>query len=177
VGDKGAPLPAAEEELLRRLHAEHGPALQAYATRLCGGDRMRAEDAVQETLLRAWRAAPSLDPERGSLRSWLFTTCRRIVIDIWRVSPGRHEDLTETLPERPSEDELDQALTTWQMLDVLAELSPAHREVILHCYYYGRTTTQAAEALGVPVGTVKSRLFYAIRLLRLLLQERGVVQA
>ena len=175
--DTSAPLPAAEEDLLRRLHAEHGAALHAYATRLCAGDRARAEDVVQETLLRAWRAAPTLDPQRGSLKAWLFTTCRRIAIDMWRVSPRRHEDLTDDVPERPSEEELDRALATWQMLDVLAQLSPAHRVVILECYYNGRTTTQAAEVLGLPVGTVKSRLFYAIRLLRLLLEERGIDSA
>ena len=75
---------ATDEDLLRALHDEHGDALFAHALRLCDGDRQRAEDLVQETLLRAWRHPEALDPERGSTRAWLFTTARRLAIDAWR---------------------------------------------------------------------------------------------
>ncbi len=71
---------ATDEELLRALHEEHGDALFAHALRLCDGDRQRAEDLVQETLLRAWRHPESLDPELGSTRGWLFTTARRLAM-------------------------------------------------------------------------------------------------
>ena len=73
-----------DAELLRALQDEHGEALFAHAVRLSGGDRQRAEDLVQETLLRAWRYPEALDPERGAVRSWLFTTARNLAIDAWR---------------------------------------------------------------------------------------------
>src|SRR5256885_1683437 len=66
-----------DAELLRALHAEHGDALFAYALRMCSGDRQRAEDLVQETLLRAWQHPEALDPERGSVRAWLARACER----------------------------------------------------------------------------------------------------
>jgi len=73
-----------DAELLPALQDEHGEALFAHAVRLSGGDRQRAEDLVQETLLRAWRYPEALDPERGAVRSWLFTTARNLAIDAWR---------------------------------------------------------------------------------------------
>ena len=73
-----------DAELLRALQDEHGDALFAHAVRLTGGDRQRAEDLVQETLLRAWRHPEALDPERGTVRSWLFITARNLAIDAWR---------------------------------------------------------------------------------------------
>src|SRR5258705_11898599 len=75
---------ANDEDLLRALYAEHGDALFAHALRLASGDRQRAEDLVQETLLRAWRHPEALDPDRGSVRAWLFTTARNLAIDSWR---------------------------------------------------------------------------------------------
>ena len=73
-----------DAELLRAMFAEHGDALYAHALRLANGDRQRAEDLVQETLLRAWRHPEALNPDRGSVRAWLFTTARNLAIDSWR---------------------------------------------------------------------------------------------
>src|SRR5215475_16171205 len=93
-----------DAELMRALYAEHGDALFAQALRLCDGDRQRAEDLVQETLLRAWRHPEALDPERGSARAWLFTTARRLAIDAWRRRNARvGEVFTDILPEPPVE--------------------------------------------------------------------------
>lgn len=153
-----------ETALLRTLHQEHGEALQAYAQRLCQGDRQRAEDLVQETLLRAWRHPASMDPAHGSVRAWLFTTARNLAIDAWRRRSVRvTEVVTDQPPEPPPDlDEADRAVEAWTIAEALNQLSPAHREVLTECFYRGRSVAEAAARLGVPPGTVKSRTHYAL---------------
>jgi RNA polymerase sigma-70 factor (ECF subfamily) len=168
---------AVAHELLRTLQEEHGDALQAYAQRLCQGDRQRAEDLVQETLLRAWRHPMSMDPSRGSVRAWLFTTARNLAIDAWRRRSARvAEVVTDQLPE-PLQDvnEADRAVEAWTVAEALNQLTPAHREVLMECFYQGRSVAEAAARLGVPPGTVKSRTHYALRALRVALEEAGVI--
>ena len=167
-----------DARLLRALHDEHGGALLAYALRLTSGDRQRAEDLVQETLLRAWRHPDSVDPRRGSPRAWLFTTARNLAIDAWRRRGARaSEVVTDDLPEpRQPNDEADRAVEAWLVAEALTRLSPAHREVIVECFYRGRSVAEAAARLGVPPGTVKSRTHYALRSLRLALTEMGVTE-
>jgi RNA polymerase sigma-70 factor (ECF subfamily) len=169
---------ANDEELLRALHAEHGDALFVHALRLCDGDRQRAEDLVQETLLRAWRHPDSLNPDRGSARAWLFTTARHLAIDAWRRREARvGEVVTDVLPEPPTElNEADRAVEAWTIAEALERLSPSHREVLVECFYRGRSVAEAAVVLGVPPGTVKSRTHYAVRALRLVLDEMGVTR-
>nr|WP_313900034.1 sigma-70 family RNA polymerase sigma factor [Dactylosporangium roseum] len=163
---------------MRALHTEHGDALLAHALRLTGGDRQRAEDLVQETLLRAWQHPGALDPARGSIRAWLFTTARNLAIDAWRRRSVRvGEVLTDHLPETPAaDDETERAVESWVVSEALARLSQSHREVLVECFYRGRSVAEAAERLGVPPGTVKSRTFYALRSLKLVLEELGVTQ-
>lgn len=164
-----------DAEQLRALHAEHGNALYAHALRLNGGDRQRAEDLVQETLLRAWQHPEALDPTRGSVRAWLFTTARNLSIDNWRRRSARvGEVITDVPPERPIADETDRAVDSWIVSEALARLSAQHREVLVECYYQGRSVNEAANRLGVPPGTVKSRTYYALRSLKLVLEELGV---
>ncbi len=167
-----------DDGLIRALHAEHGDALFAHAIRLCDGDRQRAEDLVQETLLRAWRHPEALHPDRGSARAWLFTTARRLAIDAWRRREVRvGEVVTDTLPEpHIGLDEADRAVEAWTIAEALEQLSPAHREVLVECFYRGRSVAEAAAALGIPPGTVKSRTHYAVRALRLVLDEMGVTR-
>jgi RNA polymerase sigma-70 factor (ECF subfamily) len=168
---------ADDAEVLRTLHAEHGDALFAHAIRLCDGDRQRAEDLVQETLLRAWRHPEALDPERGSARAWLFTTARHLAIDAWRRRTARvGEVITDALPEPPPVDETERAVEAWTIADALAKLSEPHRRVIVECFYRGRSVAEAATVIGVPPGTVKSRTHYAMRALRLVLEEMGVTR-
>jgi RNA polymerase sigma-70 factor (ECF subfamily) len=169
---------ADDDDLIRALHAEHGDALYAHALRLCEGDRQRAEDLVQETLLRAWRHPEVLDPDRGSARAWLFTTARHLAIDAWRRREARvGEVVTDVLPEPKSGlDETDRAVEAWTIAEALARLSEAHREVLVECFYRGRSVAEAANVLGVPPGTVKSRTHYAVRALRLVLEEMGVTR-
>ena len=178
VGGKGRndvmSTPTPENELLRALHDEYAAPLWSFALRLTGGDRGRAEDVVQETLLRAWKHPEVANSERGSARSWLFTVARRIVIDDWRSRQARPEVPMASPPERGVADNTDQVLQGWLVADALAALSPAHRDVIVECFYRGRSVAEAASILGVPEGTIKSRTHYALRALRLALQEMGV---
>ena len=169
-----APAGRAEDDLVRALHDEHAPALWAYAMRLTSGDRMRAQDAVQEAMLRAWRHPEVLDPANGSPRSWLFTTARNVIIDEWRARSVRPEVVTDRVPETPGQDDADAAIRSWLLADALRQLSSAHRDVIVETYYRGSSVAEAAERLGIPPGTVKSRCHYALRALRLALEERGV---
>ncbi|MGI8879241.1 MAG: sigma-70 family RNA polymerase sigma factor [Jatrophihabitans sp.] len=164
------------DELLRELHACHAPALWSYVLGLTNGDRARAEDVVQETMLRAWRNPQVLDESRGSPRGWLFTVARRIVIDEWRSSRSRNEITTDDVPQVPVADRTDEILQSWLVADALHRLSDDHRAVIVACYYRGRSVDEAAAELGIPAGTVKSRCHYALRALKNALDEMGVTR-
>lgn len=174
--DKDMAASRTDERLLRALFDEHAGALLSYALRLTQGDRGRAEDVVQETLLRAWRHPQVLDPARGDARSWLFTVARRIAIDAHRRRQARPQEVADgVLASIPTgEDDIDHALESWLVADALTALSPAHREVLLETYFRDRSVGEAARVLGVREGTVKSRTHYALQALRLALQERGV---
>jgi RNA polymerase sigma-70 factor (ECF subfamily) len=165
----------ADETALRELYDAHAGALLAYAIRLTGGDRGRAEDVVQETLLRAWRHRADLDETRGPIRPWLFTVAHHIAIDAFRARAARPTEVGDAVLEAiPSADDIDLRLDRLLVLDALSALSSEHRSVIVETYYRGHSVAEAAAALGVPPGTVKSRTFYALRALKLALAERGV---
>jgi RNA polymerase sigma-70 factor, ECF subfamily len=168
-------VPGNEVALMQQLHDEHAAALWGYCVRLTGHDRARAEDVVQETMLRAWRHFSVLDESQGSVRAWLFTVARNIVIDEWRTTRS-HAELSVAEPPEPTEqtDRTDQLLLSWVVAEAITKLSPEHREVLLECYYRGQSVAEAARHLGIPEGTVKSRTHYALRGLRLALEEMGV---
>jgi RNA polymerase sigma-70 factor, ECF subfamily len=163
-----------DEQLMRALHDQYAASLWSFVVRLTGGDRSRSQDVVQETMLRAWRNPSVLDEEQGSARAWLFTVARRIVVDEWRSARSRRELTVEEPPELVEADQVDAMLDEWIVAEALDRLTPDHREVIVECYYRGRTTAEAAETLHIPAGTVKSRTHYALRALRLAMQEMGV---
>ncbi|WP_309650740.1 sigma-70 family RNA polymerase sigma factor [Nocardioides sp.] len=161
--------------VMLQLHEEHAAALWRHCLRLTGNDLTRAEDVAQETLLRAWRHSDVLDEERGSVRSWLFTVARNIVIDEWRTPRARSETVMAEVPERAEpEDRSDQLLLSWMVAEAMTRLSSDHRAVLIECYYRGDPVSEAARRLNIPEGTVKSRTHYALRALRLALEEMGV---
>jgi RNA polymerase sigma-70 factor (ECF subfamily) len=164
------------DALLRALYDQHAAVLWSFVIPLTGGDRMQAQDVVQETMLRAWKHPEVLAQSQRSARSWLFTVAHRIVIDEWRRARTGREVLTDVTPEVSQPDRTDAMLNVWMIADALDTLSPEHRSVIVECYYRGRSTSEAARVLGIPDGTVKSRAHYALRALRLSLQEMGVTQ-
>ena len=160
------------DDFSRSLYDEHAAVLTRYVQRLVR-DRQLAEDIVQETLLRAWKHAGRIPA--GGLRPWLFVTARHLVIDNARSRRSRPVEVGPALIEVAGEDDgLDAALDAVLLADALAALSAEHRQVLFDAYYRGQTAAQIADARGLPAGTVRSRLHYALRALRLALQERGV---
>ncbi|MFC9973793.1 sigma-70 family RNA polymerase sigma factor [Spirillospora sp. NPDC127200] len=160
---------------MRALYDEHGGPLLGYVLRLIGGDRAQAEDVVQETLLRAWRHPEALAGR--PVRPWLFTVARNLVVDAHRARRARPPETgidDQVAMIATGTDEIDRALESWTVAEALAELSPQHRAVLVQTYYRGLSVAEAAKALGVPPGTVKSRTYYALRALRLALEERGL---
>jgi RNA polymerase sigma-70 factor (ECF subfamily) len=164
--------------VMRVLYDEHAAPLLRYAMRLTG-EHARAEDVVQETLLRAWQHPEVTDDSQRSARPWLFRVARNMIIDGRRSSRFRNEVSPldgSGVPERTGPDEVDAALDRMLIGEALAQLSAEHRAVIRRSYYQGWTTAQIADDLQIPEGTVKSRLHYAPRALRLTPQELGVTR-
>jgi RNA polymerase sigma-70 factor, ECF subfamily len=150
-----------------------GP-LMGYVLRSVGGDFQQAEDVVQETMTRAWQRADSLTPEEAG--PWLFTVAHNLVVSGFRRRSARPAEVP--IGDRDFEaagDDIDRALQSWQIATALRALTPEHRGVIVELFYRRRTVSEAAAVLGVPVGTVKSRSFYALRALRVTLEEQGVI--
>jgi RNA polymerase sigma-70 factor, ECF subfamily len=170
---RGTRGPASDEMLVRTLYAEHAGPLLRYALHLTSGDRQRAEDIVQETLLRAWMH-PEAIAERPA-RPWLFAVARNLAVDAYRAKRARPHEVGEAALELvPAPDEAERALESWAVADAVKALRPDHRRVLLETYYRGKSVAEAALALGIPAGTVKSRTFYALRALKLALEERGL---
>ncbi|MGH3273094.1 MAG: sigma-70 family RNA polymerase sigma factor [Streptosporangiaceae bacterium] len=164
---------ASDEELVRTLYAEHAAPLLRYALHLMSGDRQRAEDIVQETLLRAWQH-PEAIADRPA-RPWLFAVARNLSVDSFRARKARPHEVGEGALELLSiPDEAERALESWAVADAIRSLRAEHRGVLLETYYHGRSVAEAAAVLGIPAGTVKSRTFYALRALKLALEERGL---
>jgi RNA polymerase sigma-70 factor, ECF subfamily len=158
------------ERDVREAYAAHAGELYGFALRSLG-DSGLAEEAVQETFLRAWRAGERFDPQIGSLRTWLFAILRNVVIDLSRARASRPR-VAEGGTE-PAVEPLDEALLAWQVEEAMRRIGEQHRRVLVETYYHGRPYGEVAEELGVPEGTVKSRVYYGLRALRVALEEIG----
>jgi RNA polymerase sigma-70 factor, ECF subfamily len=159
---------------LRELYRRYSGQLFGFACNALG-DRELAEEVVQDVFARAWRHAGDYDPSRSSVRTWLYSIARNRVVDARRraaVRPG----VAGGEPESPAELDrtLEHAVLRWQVAAALARLSPEHREVIRLAHYGGLTLREIAQRKGIPLGTVKSRTSYALRSLRLILDEMEV---
>ena len=163
-----------DEEMARAVFAEHGRAMQLYATRLLG-DRALAEDVVQEALIRIWRHPEVLTNGQGSVRGWLLTAVRNIVISRVRARDARPREVAES-PVHPAsvDDHSSAVVASVTVHAALDALSPEHRTVIEEVYLRGRDLDEVAASLGVPKGTVKSRSHYALRALRKAMQPDDV---
>lgn len=160
---------------VRALVEQHGGALFAYVVRQVD-DRGRAEDIVQEVFVRAWRRAETYDATRGELRGWLFGIARNLVTDAFRADASRPRSVGDEslLQAAIAPDDLETAMGAWTMAEALRRLTPAHRQVVSLLYYRRLSIAEAAAEIGVPAGTVKSRSTYALRALRLVLEEMEV---
>jgi RNA polymerase sigma-70 factor (ECF subfamily) len=168
-------MPPDDDARLTALYDAHAAPVWRYVVTLTG-DRAGADDVVQETLLRAWRTPKILAQDPSTTRAWMITVARRIVIDEARSARRRHERTVAELPEAPVGDNTDALFEAILIQEALAALSVDHRAVIVKAYYRGLSIAQTAAELGIPEGTVKSRLHYGLRALRLALQERGVTR-
>jgi len=174
LGTEPAATESADTPGLEVAHATHGNELFGFAYRSLR-DRSLAEEAVQETFLRAWRARYRYDASKGSMRSWLFAIERYVIVDLTRARARRDAKLTHAvLDDVPGTDnQVESSIQAQLVLEAIRRLRPSHRQVLVEIHYRGRTGAELAAELAIPEGTVRSRLFYALKSLRLLLDEMG----
>jgi RNA polymerase sigma-70 factor (ECF subfamily) len=160
------------EQRLSQIVRTHQPSLLAYSTRLVGGDTARAEDVVQETFVRAWRRIDRLTPDQGSVNGWLRKVAFNVAVDGHRMRQVRPAEVELGHPDVTAHgDHAEDVLRALLVDQLLDSIWPEHRAVLVEVYLNDRTTAQAAEVLGIPLGTVKSRLYYALRSLRGTVEE------
>ena len=122
------------------------------------GDRMRAEDAVQETFAAVWRSARTYKPDRGAGAPWLYAVARHAIVDRSRSRtepPGEVPDIAST--ELGPDERAEESYVSWRVHRALESLSPNERDVIELAYYGGLSQSEVADFLGIPLGTVKTR--------------------
>jgi RNA polymerase sigma-70 factor, ECF subfamily len=167
----------ADEDGMRAAYEAHGAELYRFAARRLR-DATQAQDVVQEVFVRAWRHADRFDPDIATLRVWLFGIARHVVVDRTRHMRARpdvpvaQEDLHEMAGSEPDFD--DGILTTHLMEEALQALSDQHRAALTETYLRGRTYAEVAAEEAIPVGTLRSRVFYALKALRWQIDEMGV---
>ena len=139
-------------------------------------DPTLAEDAAQETMVHVWRTAARFDSTRGSLRTWVCVLAHRRAVDLVRKETRRRiaDGTAASLdPESYAFDELViLASERRRVREALKELGGRNRQLIELAYFGGLTQSEVAEHVGLPVGTVKSATFYALRKLRHTLEEQ-----
>ena len=167
--------PSDREEPLAELYEAYGGQIYGLGLHLLR-DAGLAEDLVQETFVRLWRSAHRYDRSRSSVRTFVFTLARRAAIDLWRRrGVAVPHELSEPEAEGAAGNEaFEQLLLRLAVGEALAELSPAHREVLELAYREDLTQAQIAERLGIPLGTVKTRAMHALRALTRYLDERDL---
>jgi RNA polymerase sigma-70 factor (ECF subfamily) len=153
---------------LRELITEQGPVLTRYALSLTSGNHAMAEDLVQEALVRAWRSLKSMPRDETGSRRWLFTVVRRLFVDDFRrrqVRPTEVGDV-DIGAAVVEEDSTLMVVASHTLRDAANRLSEVQREVLFEVFFENRTVDEVARKLGVPEGTVRSRMHYALRFLR-----------
>jgi RNA polymerase sigma-70 factor (ECF subfamily) len=163
------------DSVLRELYSHYAKALHGYVEQFCP-DRSSADDIVQETFIRAWRHLPQLSADDRPIRPWLFRVARNLLIDANRAARAR----PVTVPEQPAgeagtDSGLEEILDRQLVSAALRHLSPAHQSVLVETFYRGATTAAVARELGIPHGTARSRLHYALDALRKQLQEHDAI--
>lgn len=164
--------------MVESLYDDHGPALMAWA-RGRFADSRDAEEVVADTLVRGWRNHHQFDPARGSERAWMFGIARNAAVDHHRKGKRHLRSVPVGDPDDPEprpDPDIERLVESSHVRDALAGLSRDHRDAVVAAFYRGLTTTEIAEELGIPAGTVKSRLHYALRALHAHLQEHGVLR-
>jgi RNA polymerase sigma-70 factor (ECF subfamily) len=164
AGDLGA----SATELYRR----YGRRLYRFGRQMLGNDGL-AEEMVQECFVRLWRTADRFDADRGSVGQYLFAIARTTALDIRKRPSSRPLMPIDEVYAPPQFDNVEQILDSLVTREALDSLSLAHSQVLNLAYDEDLTQSQIAERLGLPLGTVKTRMFHAMRALRNALDERG----
>lgn len=159
--------PSTADALMRHIVDEYRRPLHRFLTRLLLGQQDLAEDLVQETLLRAWRNMETLAADPAKIAPWLYTVARHVAIDAMRARQARPFEVS--LPDlnraASPDDEMERVVSVHAVRLALEKISPQHRQVLIEMYYKGASVAEAAARLGIPEGTVKSRVYYAVRAL------------
>jgi len=168
---------------VRRAYAAHGSEMYRFALRSLG-DPGAAQDAVQETFLRAWRASDRFDPQVASLRGWLFAILRNVVVDTFRAERSRprlravdstRDDGFATWADRSAgSDSSEHVLRSWVVEEALRRIGVDHRDAIVQTYLLDRSYDEVATEMGIPTSTLRSRVFYGLKALRVVLEEMEV---
>jgi RNA polymerase sigma-70 factor, ECF subfamily len=164
AGDLGAPVTELYRRYARRLYRFGVQAL---------GDSGLAEEMVQECFVKLWRTAGRFDASRGSVGAYLFVIARSVAADIRKRPSSRPLLSVDEVHIPPQLDSVDQILDALIVREALDTLSSAHLQVLRLARDEGLTQSQIAERLGLPLGTVKTRMFHGMRALRTALVERG----
>jgi RNA polymerase sigma-70 factor, ECF subfamily len=162
------------DTVIRELYSHYAKALHGYVEQFCP-DRASADDIVQETFIRAWRHLPQLSADDRPVRPWLFRVARNLLIDANRAARDRPMSAPEPPAEIGTDSGLDEVLDRQLVSAALQHLSPAHQSVLAETFYHGETMATVARELGIPHGTARSRLHYALDAMRKELQERDAI--
>jgi RNA polymerase sigma-70 factor (ECF subfamily) len=175
TSDPGSQLPADADAAIRQLYCRHADALHVYVERFCT-DRASADDVVQETFIRAWRHLPRLSADDRPIRPWLFRVARNLLIDADRAARSRPV-IVQAMPDEDAgiDAGLEQVLDRELVSAALQHLTPAHRAVLIEAFYNGGSLVAVARELGIPHGTARSRLHYALQALRQQLHENDAI--
>ena len=165
------------DAVIRQLYSHYAKALHGYVDQFCP-DRASADDIVQETFIRAWRHLPQLSADDRPIRPWLFRVARNLLIDANRAAQARPVTVPgEAAGEVGTDSGLEEILDRELVSAALQHLSPAHQTVLVETFYRGGTTATVARELGIPHGTARSRLHYALDAMRKQLEEHDATAA
>ncbi len=164
-----------DEVALRELYRLFERPLYTLGVRWLGDPKL-AEELVQEVTLRVWRAAAGYKPERGAASSWIFGIARNVALDLGRARGRRPVPVAEPRVDAPAPWDEDSAWQAWQIAKALRQLSPDQQKVVELAYVREYTQSEIASALGIPLGTVKTRLYQALRKLRPIMIGMGIVE-
>lgn len=164
------PIVRRDDDAVRAAYAAHAGELYGFAQRFLG-DAVAAEDAVQETFLRAWQSADRFDAAIASMRTWLFSIARNVLTDMARARVIRESRRPPAGPD--AEDPIDRVLVACQVEQALHRISKHHRHALVETYYRARPYAEVAAELGIAEGTLRSRVYYGLKALRLALEEMG----
>lgn len=176
ASERSTPAGLGSEREVQAAYDLYGGELFGFAFRALH-DRHLAEDVVQETFVRAWRSPRGFESHRGSMRTWLFAITRNGIVDAIRRRRVRGDSggsSLDELAESPGTlDPVEQLLEQIQIAEALSRLSSEHREAVVGVHFGGHTCAELAAELGISASTMRSRLYYGLRALRLVLEENG----